>query len=158
MGLANEEVEATIEALKPVLIQHDYQRRDGTWYFFSPELVRVLDFHPGRRHSKKALLRIGLVIRALQDSTRPELHDCSVSGPLYLLLENLGHYERIINFGDTTLATTERISHIVRLVEGSALPFLADFVTVDHVRNFVDSPRSHGFNIQRATREYLSHR
>lgn len=69
--LPKDDVQAIMDELTSRMIRRGYERRDGTWYP-NPELPRIFDFQAGG-FRKKAYLNLGLMVRALDNSSRPRV-------------------------------------------------------------------------------------
>jgi hypothetical protein len=153
--LPNEDIQSVVEALVPLMIRHDYQRRDSAWYFLNPELLRVFEFYPSR-FRKRAFLNVGLLLRSLNDSIRPRAIDCSVFTRIDHLVPDVEQHELVLNFGDPALTITQRVAYIAKTVEEIVLPFLATFNSEDDVRRFVQSPGSKRITIHKSARQALT--
>lgn len=123
-----EDVQAIMDELEPLMLRHDYQRRGGTWYLFNPELLRIFDFQAGN-YRKKAYLNLAVVLRALDDSSRPRIQDCSVYGRLDSLVPDIEKHELATSFGEPVMTQAERVAYIVRVVQTIALPLHAELNT-----------------------------
>jgi hypothetical protein len=153
--LSEEDIQPVVDALVPIMIQHDYQRRDSAWYYFTPELLRVFEYYPSR-FRKRAFLNIGLLLRTLDDSTRPRAMDCSVFTRINHLVPDPDQHALVLNFGDPALTITQRVGYIAKFVQEIVLPFLANFKTVEDVSSFVCSPQAKGCVIQKSAQSILT--
>ena len=152
--LSREDMQAIRDALEPLMIRHDYQRRDATWHRFNSELIRIFDFQAGT-FRQKAYFNLAFVVRARDDSTRPEIHDCSVHGRLDLLVPDLEHYELATNFAEPGMTQDERVSYIVRMTETIVLPFHEVMDTVAELGKFLSSSQAKGFRIKESAKKVL---
>jgi hypothetical protein len=158
-ALPNEDVQAIINELASLMIRHGYQRRGGTWYLFNPELLRIFDFQPGT-YRKKAYFNLGLMVRALDNSSRPRISECSAYGRLDRLVPDIEEFERATNF-ESGMTREEQVAFIVKTVLTVVLPFLAALNTVEDVRRFVCSPNSRGLqseNLRNMFYDAFNHR
>jgi hypothetical protein len=153
-SLPKEDEQAIMEQLERLMIQRDYQRRGGTWYLFNPELLHILDFQAGT-YRRKAYFNLAVMVRNLDDSTRPRIHDCSVYGRLDRLVPDAEQYELATNFGEAGMAQAERVAYIVTVVQSIVLPFHADLKTVEDVRRFISSPKAIGFTVRESAKHFL---
>ena len=166
----NESVRLLFEAVRRLLGERGYKRRDLTWYSHSPAVIRVLRFDPGMTRFKMRFA-LGIALHALDSAddptvwdsvrplrcraTHPQIEDCAVSVRLERLLEDRTHYEELADFGDRTRSYSDSIPKIVEVVSSRALPFLESFSTLDDVRRFVQSDRASSVTIREAAKKIL---
>lgn len=143
---------ALVAKLKPTLAKAGYKRNEQTWYNFSPELMRVLEFENGTS-KPLAYFNLGIALRTKMGTVQPRAVSCSVHGRLSALIEDL---PSLCDFGQPHIEVKARIETIVKAVETVALPFLNSFQTIADLQQAITSSRLRGFMIPQATRDLLS--
>jgi hypothetical protein len=170
LSLRREDEHFLFEAVRILLAKKGYQRRDMTWYSYTPELIRVLRFDPG--YKSRARFAIGLALHVLDKvddpavggmtfsvpcrSTHPQLEDCAISVALRRLVENRTHYDELLYFTESSRLQPESIPQILEIISKSALDFLEQFSVLDDVRRFVKTEKFSAFTIRQSAKTMLN--
>lgn len=154
----SDDIRLLFGALRQMLVERGYKRRDMAWYSYSSDLIRVLEFAPAVAR-KKVWFPLGIALRALDGAddptvwdavrplrcraTHPQIEDCAVSVRLQRLVADRAGFERLCDFTDPTISHVDSVSQILQVIAQVALPFLESFNTLEDVRAFVHSNRAH---------------
>ena len=151
-SLRKEDVGLLFEAVRSLLADRGYRRRDMVWYSHTPDLIRVLSFDPGLTRIRARFV-VGIALHAsngvddttVWDSirplrcraTHPQIEDCAISVGLERLVQDRSRYETVTDFTDRSRSHSESIPQILEFVTTYALSFIEGFSTVEDVRRFV---------------------
>ena len=169
-SLRNEDVGLLFEAMRKLLAERSYKRRDLIWYSHTPDLIRVLSFAPGLTRIR-AHFAVGIALHVLDGvddpttwdsvrplrcrATHPQIEDCAISASLRHLVSDRPRYDELTDFTDRSRSHSESIPHILEVLTTCALPFLEAFSTLEDVRRFAQSERVSAFAIREAAKTIL---
>jgi len=169
-SLRNEDVGLLFEAVRTLLTERGYQRRDLIWYSHTPDLIRVLRFDPGLTRIR-ARFAVGISLHALDGvddptvwdsilplrcrATHPQIEDCAISVSLQRLVLDRARYDELTDFTDRSRSHSDSIPQILEVLTGCALPLLEGFSTLEDVRRFVQSERASVLTVRDAAKTIL---
>jgi hypothetical protein len=168
--LRNEDVGLLFEAVRKLLTERGYKRRDLIWYSHTPDLIRVFRFDPGLTRIR-ARFAVGIALHALDGvddatvwdsirplrcrATHPQIEDCAISASVQRLVSDRTRYDELTDFTDRSRPHSDSIPPILDVLTSCALPFLESFSTLEDVRRFAQSERGSSFTIREAAKTIL---
>jgi hypothetical protein len=151
--LARPDEQQVIEALRAVMSQSGFQRREGTWYRFSPETVQVFDVQAATSpSSQRVYFNLGVAFREAHPLTHLRVFDCPVYGRLDHVIPDAEAFPTVTDFGHSDVSHDQRLARIVDFIQRFALPVLDSWQTKAGVTVFIESERSRGFSVRQTQR------
>ena len=147
--LAHIDSQSVIDALRPVMTEAGFKRRESTWYRFSPETVQILDVQPASSPSPQLVyFNLGVNFRELHPPTHFRVFDCPVYGRLDQVVLEKEVFSRVTDFAHSDFPHSERLHRIVDFIQRFALPVLESWQSRVGVTAFIESKRSRGFTVR----------
>ena len=147
--LARHDAQSVIDALRPIMTEAGFERREFTWYRFSRETVQVLDVQPAASRSpQRVYFNLGVTFRELHPPTHLRVFDCPVYGRLDHIIPEGEPFSTVTDFGNSDVPHDERIGRIVEFIRRFALPVLDSWQSRAGVTAFIESERSRGFTVR----------
>jgi hypothetical protein len=127
-------------ALAPVFKRRGWRKQSLNW--FRTEADTILVFHAGRNRwgANRYSFTCGVYLKALGSESTPPFYRCPVQAPLFNIAPDRDLVERLENFDDPSLSTSERLIGIASVVDSVAVPWLEQHSTLAGLRTLVSVP------------------
>jgi hypothetical protein len=149
--LARHDAQSVIDAIRPVMTEAGFERRESTWYRFSLETVQIFDVQPAASRSpQRVYFNLGVTFRKLHPPTHFRVFDCPVYGRLDHIIPEGEQFSTVTDFAHPDSPHDERIARIVDFIRRFALPVLDSWQSRAGVTAFIESERSKGFTVKQS--------
>lgn len=142
------------QAIAPVMKQAGFKKRGQSWRFDTPETIVVLNLQKSQ-WGPGYFINLGVLIRALNPHSQPDVFSCPIQTRLKNLLPKLDAARELFDFSNSKYDTDEGYKEMAEVVRTYALPLLKQCGSLDGIRDAIRASPRLGMQAWRTAVDFL---